>query len=47
MLKINLLTDIYKFHGQITRELLGLIMQNFQVIAFTSTQSNKQIFKSA
>ena len=32
----NLLTfqDIYKLHGQITRELLGLRMRNFQGIVF-------------
>ena len=35
MLKISLLLkEIYKRHGQITREFLGLRMRNFQGIAF-------------
>ena len=35
MLKISLLfIKIYKLHGQITRELLGLRVRNFQGIVF-------------
>ena len=42
MLKISL-----KLHGQITQELLGLGMQNFQGIDFVWTQTHAEIFKSA
>ena len=38
---------MYKLHGQISREYLGLPMQNFQGIAFMWTQARKEIFKSA
>ena len=47
MSKISLhFQDIYKLHGQVTRELLGLRMQYFQGIAFIWTQNNREIFKS-
>ena len=39
--------EIYKLHGQITRESLGLRMRNFQIIVFTLTQTYREIFKSA
>ena len=48
MLKISLLLkEIFNFHGQVTREFLGLRMQNFQGIAFIRTQKYREIFKSA
>ena len=47
MLKISLLfKESYKLHEQITRELLGLRMQNVQGIAFVRTQIDRDIFKS-
>ena len=38
---------MYKLHGQITWEFIGLRMQNFQGIAFIWTQTYREIFKSA
>ena len=47
MLKISLLfKEIYKLHGQITRELLGLRMRNFQGIIFIGRQAYREVFKS-
>ena len=37
---------MYKLHGQITREFLGLRKQNFQGIVLVWTQTYRQIFKS-
>ena len=37
---------MYKLHGQITQEILGLRMRNFRGIAFISTQTYREIFKS-
>ena len=42
-----IVSDLYKPHGQITREFLGLKTRNFRGIAFIWTQTNKEIFKSA
>ena len=47
MLKISLLFKKFTNLRQITREFLGLRMQNFQGIIFISTQTFKEIFKSA
>ena len=48
MLKISL--HFKKFtnfmHGQITRELLGLRMRNFQGIIFIGRQAYREVFKS-
>ena len=38
---------MYKLHGQITLEFLGLRMQNFQGIVFIWTQTYRETFKSA
>ena len=38
---------MYKLHGQIVREFLGLRMWNFQGIVFIWTQTYREIFKSA
>ena len=44
MLKIILLfKEIYKLHGQITREFFGLRMQNFRGIVFIWTQRYRMI----
>ena len=48
MLNISLLfKEIYKLHGQITREFLGLRMGDFQGIVFERTQTYREIFKFA
>ena len=48
MLKISLLFNkIYKLHGQITWEFLGIRKRNFQDIVFVWTQTYRVIFKSA
>ena len=48
MLKISLLFKKFKkLHEQITREFEGLRMRNFQGIVFISTQTCREIFKSA
>ena len=38
---------MYKIHGQITREFLGLRTRHFQGMVFWSTQTYKEIFESA
>ena len=40
-------SEIYKLHGRITQEFLGLRMRNFQGIVFIWTQTYGGIFKSA
>ena len=48
MLQISLLFKKFtKLHGQISREFLGLRIQNFQGIVFTQTETYGEIFKSA
>ena len=49
MLKISLpyFSGIYELHWQITQELLGLKIQNFQGIDFIWTQTYWEIFKPA
>ena len=38
---------MYKFHGQITQEFLGVRMGNFQGIVFIWTRTYKKISNSA
>ena len=46
MLQISLLFKKFtKLHGQISREFLGLRIQNFQGIVFTQTETYGEIFK--
>ena len=48
MLKISLFfKEIYKLHGEMTQEFLGLRMRNFQGIVFTRVRAYIEIFKSA
>ena len=48
MLKISLFfKEIYKLHGEMTQEFLGLRMRNFQGIVFTRVRTYIEIFKSA
>ena len=39
-------SEIYKLHGQITWEFLGIIKRNFQGVVFAWTQTYRVIFKS-